>query len=76
MSCTLPELPENPAKLLELINSHRITIISVFPYLLQELDKLPVPPNLRLAISGGDVLRPGYAPSISAKIPVYNTYGP
>lgn len=55
-----------------------VTIISGFPYLLAEMNKLDsIPVSLRLLISGGDVLREGYVDRlIRSGVAVYNTYGP
>lgn len=54
-----------------------VTIVSGFPYLLLEMDKLPaLPPSLRLLISGGDVLRKHYVEHLIDRYPIYNTYGP
>lgn len=65
--------------LMEYVADREVTIISGFPYLLLELNKLPtLPESLRLLISGGDVLRASYVDRIVARggIDVYNTYGP
>ncbi len=54
-----------------------VTIISSFPYLLQEMNELPmIPQSIRLLISGGDVIRGAYVDKLVDKITVYNTYGP
>ncbi len=64
-------------RLMDFVRRHRVTIISGFPYLLQELNELPeLPESLRLLISGGDVLRAAYVDKLVAKVAVYNTYGP
>ncbi|MCD8307159.1 MAG: GNAT family N-acetyltransferase [Clostridia bacterium] len=52
------------------------TIISGFPYLIEEINWYGLPPSVRLLISGGDVLRAGYVGNLVGKVPVYNTYGP
>ncbi len=54
-----------------------VTIISSFPYLLQEMNKLPaIPQSIRLLISGGDVIRGAYVDKLVDRVTVYNTYGP
>lgn len=57
---------------------NRVTIISGFPYLFAEMNRLPsLPPSLRLLISGGDVLRASYIDRLRYKgVEIYNTYGP
>lgn len=63
--------------LMEFVTSHRVTMISGFPYLLAEMNHLPqIPPSLRLLISGGDVLRGIYVDRLLEQAQVYNTYGP
>lgn len=63
--------------LMEYVESHGVTMISGFPYLLLEMNKLPrIPHTLRLLISGGDVLRESYVNNLLPKVTVYNTYGP
>ncbi len=52
------------------------TIISGFPYLLEEINWYGLPSCVRLLISGGDVLRASYVSNLVGKVPVYNTYGP
>lgn len=53
-------------------------MISGFPYLLAEMNKVPqlLPESLRLLISGGDVLRAKYISKLKDKVMIYNTYGP
>ncbi|MBQ7496712.1 MAG: amino acid adenylation domain-containing protein [Selenomonas sp.] len=68
---------ENIHKLMDFVASKGVTIISGFPYLLQEMNALPVlPKSLRLLISGGDVLREVYVDRLVGQVMVYNTYGP
>ncbi len=63
--------------LMEFIEKHRVTIVSGFPYLLLEMNKLGhLPDSLRLLISGGDILREEYVSHLLDKVEVYNTYGP
>lgn len=70
------EESRNPPLLLDLIRARGVTVISGFPYLLRDIDKLPVPPCLRLAIGGGDVMHKEYVANLRHKVMVYNTYGP
>ncbi len=54
-----------------------VTVISGFPYLLQEMNALDeLPSSLRLLISGGDVVRKSYVDKLVDRVTVYNTYGP
>jgi len=63
--------------LMSFIEKNHVTMLTGFPYLLQEMNELPaIPPSLRLLISGGDVIREAYVTNLVDKIPVYNTYGP
>lgn len=63
--------------LMNFVARNQVTIISGFPYLLQELNELPaIPESLRLLISGGDVLRASYVDRLLRQVTVYNTYGP
>ena len=68
---------ENICSLMKFVQKHHVTMLSGFPYLLAELNRLPeIPPSLRLLISGGDVLRGSYVDHLLDKAAVYNTYGP
>jgi non-ribosomal peptide synthetase component F len=60
----------------KLLFDEDVTIISGFPYLLQDLNNKPLPSSLRLVISGGDVLRKEFVTNFVPKIPVLNGYGP
>ena len=64
------------ANLVALMERENVTIITGFPYLLGELNRYRVPQSLRLAISGGDVLRKEQVDNLLQKVRVYNTYGP
>lgn len=66
---------DNPEKLVSLMHRENITIMSGFPYLLQDISSMKMPASLRLIITGGDVLKPQYIPALPA-IEIYNTYGP
>ena len=64
-------------KLIDFIRRNNVTMLSGFPYLLQEINDLPeIPKSLRLLISGGDVIRASYVTNLLGKVEVYNTYGP
>ncbi len=72
-----PEDKRNVESLMHYVNKNRVSIISGFPYLLQEMNGLPaIPGSLRLLISGGDVLRASYVDRLISRVTVYNTYGP
>ena len=63
--------------LMNFVERHRVTMISAFPYLLAEMNRMErIPPSLRLLISGGDVLRGAYVGRLLEQAEVYNTYGP
>lgn len=63
--------------LMKFIDDHKVTMMSGFPYLLLEMNKLEkIPESLRLLISGGDVLRESYVSNLLKQVDVYNTYGP
>lgn len=63
-------------RLVDLIEKEQITVISGFPYLLSDINKYKIPNGLRIAISGGDVLRKEHVNNLLGKVAVYNTYGP
>ena len=68
---------EDIGELMQFVQRNKVTIISGFPYLLNDFNKLAqLPPSLRLLISGGDVLRHSYIDNLLPKVEVYNTYGP
>lgn len=64
--------------LMDFVTRHNITVISGFPYLLAEMNKLDtLPPSIRLLISGGDILRNSYIDKLrDFDVMIYNTYGP
>lgn len=72
------ETASDSCKLLSFAKAHGATIISGFPYLLADFNKMPrrLPESLRLLISGGDVLRAKCVDRLLDKVEVYNTYGP
>jgi len=65
-------------RLMDYIECNQVTMLSGFPYLLLEMNKLPqIPRSLRLLISGGDVIRAKYIDHLRTQGPmIYNTYGP
>lgn len=64
------------AKLTDLMEREQITILTGFPYLLSDFNHYRIPESLRLAISGGDVLRREHVDNLLPHIKIYNTYGP
>lgn len=63
-------------KLADLMERERITVLTGFPYLLSDFNHYRIPHSLKLAISGGDILRREHADNLLRKVKVYNTYGP
>ena len=64
-------------KLMKYIDKNKVTMLSGFPYLLQEMNGSDgIPSSLRLLISGGDVIRKSYVDQLVDKVAIYNTYGP
>ena len=65
-------------RLMDYIERNQVTMLSSFPYLLLEMNKLPrIPHTLRLLISGGDVIRAKYIDRLRTQgVMIYNTYGP
>lgn len=65
-------------KLMQYVEDDQVTMLSSFPYLLLEMNKLPeIPKSLRLLISGGDVIRAKYIDHLKEQgVMIYNTYGP
>lgn len=71
------DVKNDTRRLMQFVEEHAVTIISGFPYLLLEMNKLErIPASLRLLISGGDVLRESYIDRLLPQAEVYNTYGP
>lgn len=63
--------------LMDFVTRCHVTMLSGFPYLLAEMNRLPlIPASLRLLISGGDVLRGHHVDHLLDKAEIYNTYGP
>ena len=79
MTLSIPneETKKDIKTLMEYSNKNKITILSGFPYLLQEINDLKeIPSSFRLMISGGDILRSSYINNLTNKVTIYNTYGP
>lgn len=71
------EIKNDIKRLMKFVEEKHVTMISGFPYLLLELNKLPrIPSCIRLLISGGDVVRESYVNRLLPQVEVYNTYGP
>lgn len=67
----------NISTLVDFIEANEVSIISGFPYLMNDLNKIEsLPSSIRLLISGGDVLRADFVTNLLDKAEVYNTYGP
>lgn len=67
----------DPEALLKFADEQYVSIISGFPYLLQELNRFDsLPMTLRMLISGGNQLNPASIGHLLSQITVYNTYGP
>lgn len=67
----------NIKALMDYVERTGVTIISGFPYLLLDMNKLSeLPSSIRLLISGGDVLRESFVNHLLPKVEIYNTYGP
>ncbi|WP_426333070.1 amino acid adenylation domain-containing protein [Paenibacillus silvae] len=65
-----------PAQLRERMQNEKVSVISCSPLLLKEINHFNPISSLRLAISGGDVLKPEYIDQLIKYCKVYNTYGP
>ena len=71
------ETRDNLDRFLNFIRRHNLTMISGFPYLLQDMNgRDDIPKSLRLLISGGDVIRQSYIDKLVPQFLIYNTYGP
>lgn len=65
-------------ELMDFCERHGVTEISVFPYLLADMNRYRCyPSRLRLLVSGGDVIRASYITWLKGgDFVIYNTYGP
>lgn len=67
----------NIEALLSIIETASVTILSTTPLVIREMnDQVLRISNLRVLISGGDVLKPAYINHLINKVELYNTYGP
>ena len=67
----------NIAALLQAIEKEQATILSTTPLVIKEINtQAGRVNNLRLLVSGGDVLKPAYIDQLRDSIAIYNTYGP
>jgi len=65
------------AQLVRFIDERYVTIVSGFPFLMMELNRLEaLPVTVRLLISSGGQLHAGSIDRLLEQVPVYNTYGP
>lgn len=72
-----PQTRNDPEKLVKFIDDQYVTVISGFPYLMQELNAVAaLPVTVRLLISSGDVLHAAAISHLLEQVPVYTTYGP
>lgn len=73
-----PEYVKNDIHdLMSYVDKYKVSIISGFPYLLLDMNKLKkIPSSIRLLISGGDVLRASFISNLLSQTEIYNTYGP
>ncbi len=62
--------------LAETIKEHEVSVISVSPLVLNELNKINDFSSVKTFISGGDVLKHEYFCNLIENADVYNTYGP
>ncbi|MBD3374657.1 amino acid adenylation domain-containing protein [candidate division KSB1 bacterium] len=63
-------------KLVNLVNTHKITIFTGTPALISEFEKLEPLHSVRLFICGADVLRLDHIARLLSYADVYNVYGP
>lgn len=68
----------DPPRLAASLEEQRVTVLSTIPSVLAGLNRsdVPLPSSLRLAISGGEALRPEDCARLAERLAVFNTYGP
>ncbi|GIO15046.1 surfactin synthase subunit 3 [Cohnella xylanilytica] len=66
----------DPDRLVRLIEANGVTIVTVQPLLLSELNKRGGVPGVRAYISGGDVFKYEHYSRLVRRASVYNSYGP
>ncbi|MCP4157678.1 MAG: amino acid adenylation domain-containing protein, partial [bacterium] len=64
------------SRLAEVLERHRVTVMSTTPAVLKLLSEHRLPGHLRCLITGGDTLTRDQIAEIPAEIPIYNYYGP
>ncbi|OME94452.1 non-ribosomal peptide synthetase [Paenibacillus sp. FSL K6-1122] len=62
--------------LVQLLDRHKVTLVSTTPHILRELNRMPNLASVRTFISGGDVLKMADIGHLLTYTNVYNTYGP
>ncbi|SEN17443.1 Phosphopantetheine attachment site [Chitinophaga rupis] len=73
----IPQGGHGIEEMLQHIQSGGVTVLSSTPHVISEINAGSQSfGNLRLVISGGDVLRPAHINRLLGQVPVYNTYGP
>ncbi|MEM9921798.1 MAG: amino acid adenylation domain-containing protein, partial [Bacteroidota bacterium] len=73
----MPDRGRDIDYILEAIKNRGATILSTTPSVLNELNKQPSElANLRVILSGGDLLLPAHVDQLIGPFDVYNTYGP
>lgn len=71
------ETRNNTGKLLQFADEQYVSVISGFPYLMHELNRVPsLPVTVRTLISCGDQLSVDSIDHLLEQVTVYNTYGP
>ncbi|MCK5633197.1 non-ribosomal peptide synthetase, partial [bacterium] len=62
--------------LMDYIEENNVSVVSVSPLLLNEMNKKKSSESVRIYTSGGEVLKPEYISNLIKKYDVYNLYGP
>lgn len=66
----------DPDRLMRLLRHNRVTVVTVQPLLLSELNRRGGVPGVHTYISGGDVLKAAHYDRLIGQARVYNSYGP
>ncbi|EFM08502.1 amino acid adenylation domain protein [Paenibacillus curdlanolyticus YK9] len=66
----------DPDRLVQLLQTSGVTVVTIQPLLLSELNKRGGVPGVHTYLSGGDVLKAAHYDQLVDKARVYNTYGP
>lgn len=74
----IPESAEyrNMEQLHRMITEKKVTLLTCSPQILKVFNTMPPMPSVRMAISGGDVLKYEYITNLNKYMEVYNGYGP